>query len=144
MTQQRFSKASAEELSKTSKTWRGSLGDIQPWRRTLKVAGSGEDFKYSAPLLSEHSAGKQGKLLPSVQSSSHNLSALAQLSLLDRQRLIEDCEKEVTQIHSEFALLERADFVDFISSSYRESAKAPQIANQENGIAEKKNFNLAT
>ena len=36
---------------------------------------------------------------------------------MDRYKLIEQCDLEEAQIHSEFALLERADFVDFIRTN---------------------------
>ena len=50
---------------------------------------------------------------------------MSQLRVIDPHKLIEQCDQDEAQIHSEFALLERADFVDFIRNSQQSKAKAP-------------------
>ena len=111
--------------------WRGSLDHIQTWKRprvdpcqlepSKRVSGIvGGNFKLSAP-----------KSEPKLQQSGQVSASMAPQAyvFLDRERMIDMCEREVSTIVKEFALLERTDFVDLIRS---ETAKfAGELNNQD-------------
>ena len=54
-------------------------------------------------------------------------SALSQLSGLEVQKMIDSCDREVALIEHDFALLERSDFVELMSSSATRKKEAIEI-----------------
>lgn len=108
------------------KSWRDSFGDIQTWRRPQQAMPSNENLKKSVDLLvggnqKSNKSALEFQGTAGVTSTKSAVSALHQnpgnSSGLDRQKMIDMCDRQVAEIQSEFALLERLDFVDFIHSA---------------------------
>ena len=51
----------------------------------------------------------------SAGTHSAQLNTSAMSSILDRQKMLEQCDKEVSVIEYEFSLLERQDFIEIVS-----------------------------
>ena len=109
------------EIPDATKVWRAPFGDAEAWRRQ----GNDDLDRLEAAVA----AGKIA-LERANSSQTHSSLPLAQLSVLDQYKLIEQCDIEEAQIHSEFAMLERADFVDFIQNNPQPSIKAPDAVFQ--------------
>lgn len=89
--------------------WRGSLQHIQTWR---PASGLESDQSKSQKKLD-----KMAKSVQNLKSiSPPGSTQIMQISVLDREKMIDQCERDMFDIEREFALLQSRDFVEILQS----------------------------